>query len=184
MKHFKLFLGFLVALIVTFIIFSFFIATSQKVEKSITIKAPAAVIFEQLAKLENFNKWSSWNNADSSVIHTITGTDGTAGAITTWKGHPEISGEGKMEITDIETNRKVSHTINFISPKKIKATSVFQLNEINAGETTITWKFEIATPRPWNIFNLFYSMEKEKGKEFESSLATLKKIAEAKAKSR
>ena len=182
MKHFKLFVGFLVSLIVTFIIFSFFVATSQKVEKTITINAPAAVIFEQLAKLENFNKWSTWNREDSSVIHTISGTDGTVGATTTWKGHPEISGEGKMEITAVETNRRVNHTINFISPKKIKATSLFQLNEINPGETIVTWKFEMVTPRPWNIFNLFYSMEKEKGKEFENSLATLKKIAEGIAK--
>ena len=177
MKYFKLILGFLVALIATLFIFSFFVATSQKVEKTITIKAPAAVIFQQLVKLENFNKWSAWNNEDSSVIHTLSGTDGTVGASTTWKGHPEISGEGKIEITAIETNRKVTQAINFISPNKNKASSEFKLNEINPGETTVTWKFEMATPRPWNIFNLFYSMEKEKGKEFEKSLQTLNKVA-------
>ena len=180
MKHFKLFLGFLVALVATLFIFSFFIATTQKVEKTITIKAPAAIVFEQVAKFENFNKWSAWNNEDSSVIHTISGTDGTVGATTAWKGHPEISGEGKMEITAIETNQKVKQVINFIAPKKNKASSEFKLNQLNASETTVTWTFEIATPRPWNIFNLFYSMDKDKGKEFEKSLQTLKKIAEAK----
>lgn len=153
-------------------------ATSQKVEKSVTINAPAAVIFEQVVKLGNFNKWSVWNREDSSVQHTLIGIDGTVGAATSWKGHPEISGEGKMEITAIEKNKKVVHIINFISPRKNKATSVLLLNETDRTVTTVTWQFTIATPRPWNIFNLFYSMDKEMGKDFEDGLSLLKTLIE------
>jgi uncharacterized protein YndB with AHSA1/START domain len=178
MKHLKLFVAFLVSVIVTVAALSFFMATSQQVEKSVTINAPAPVIFEQLVKLENFNKWSLWNREDSSVKHTITGSDGTVGASTSWSGHPEISGEGKMEIIAVEQNKKVTHTINFISPRKNKAASILLIKEINPGVTILNWKFSMATPRPWNIFNLFYSMEKEKGKEFEDGLLLLKKIVE------
>ncbi len=178
MNYFKLFVAFLVALIITIALLSFFIATSQGVEKSITIKARASVIFEQLVKLENFNKWSVWNREDSSIQYTLTGTDRTVGAATSWKGHPEISGEGKMEITSIEKDRIITHTINFIKPRKNKAKSVLQLNETNPGETTVTWKFSIATPRPWNIFNLFYSMDKQMGKDFEDGLLLLKTLIE------
>ena len=108
MKHLKLFGAFLLCIVATIVLLSFFMATSQKVEKSITINAPAAVIFEQVVKLENFNKWSVWNREDSLVQHTMTGVDGTIGAATSWKGHPEISGEGKMEITVLEKNKKVT----------------------------------------------------------------------------
>lgn len=179
MKYFKLFGSFLIFFVLTALILSFFMATSQKVEKSITINAPASTVFEQLVKLENFNKWSLWNRQDSSVKHTITGTDGTVGAITSWSGAPEISGEGKMEITSIEINKKVTHTISFISPRENKAESAFLLKEIEAG-TLVTWQFNLATPRPWNIFNLFYSMEKEMGKDFEDGFLLLKTLIEKK----
>ena len=179
MKYLKLFGSFLIFFIIAAAILSFFMATSQKVEKSITIKAPAATVFEQLVKLENFNKWSLWNQQDSSVKHTITGTDGTVGATTSWKGAPEISGEGKMEITAIEPNKKITHAINFISPRTNKASSIFLLKETEEG-TLVTWQFNLATPRPWNIFNLFYSMDKEMGKDFEDGLSLLKTLIEKK----
>lgn len=178
MKHLKLIGAFLLCVVITIVLLSFFMATSQKVEKSITINAPAAVIFEQVVKLESFNNWSVWNREDSSVQHTLTGVDGTVGAATSWKGHPEISGEGKMEITSIEKDKKVAHAINFIKPRKNKAISVLLLIETDRGITTVTWQFTMATPRPWNIFNLFYSMDKEMGKDFEDSLLLLKKLIE------
>ena len=36
----------------------------------------------------------------------------------------------------------------------------------------------MATPRPWNIFNLFYSLDKQMGKDFEDGLTALKNIIE------
>lgn len=180
MKYVKLFIAFIIAIIVTITLLSFFAATSQKIEKSITINAPASVIFEQMAKLENFNKWSVWNSEDSTIQHIVSGTDGTVGAVSNWKGHPEISGEGKMEIIAIEKDKKVAHSIHFLSPGKNKAESVLLLNQTNSNETKLTWKFSMATPRPWNIFNLFYSMDKERGKDFDDSLSLLKKLTEKK----
>ncbi len=179
MKYFKLFVAILLSIIITVAILSFFMATSQQVVKSVTINAPAAVVFEQLVKLENFNTWSVWNRQDSTVQHTITGIDGTVGAVTSWTGHPEISGEGKMEITAIEKDKKVTHIINFIKPWKNIAESAFILKETEAG-TMVTWQFTMATPRPWNIFNLFYSMDKKMGKDFEEGLFILKRIIEKK----
>ena len=164
MKVVRLFIAFLIAVIISVALLSFFMPVSQKVEKSITINAPASVIFEQLVKLENFNRWSLWNREDYTVKHNITDADGKPGTYTLWTGHPEISGTGKMEIMDVELNKKVAHTINFISPRKNKAESVLLLNETNPSITTLNWKFAMATPRPWNIFNLFIIWKKKRGK--------------------
>lgn len=179
MKYFKLFSAFVLSVIVTVALVSFFMATSQQVEKSVTIVAPKAIVFEHLVKLENFNKWSVWNQQDSSVQHTLSGIDGTVGATTNWTGHPAISGEGKIEITAIEKDKMIAHLISFIKPRKIIATSAFVLTETEAG-TMVTWQFKLATPRPGNIFNLFYNMDKKMGKDFEDGLALLKKIIEQK----
>jgi Polyketide cyclase / dehydrase and lipid transport len=178
MKFGRLFLFFLLAVIATTAILSFMQPTSQKVERSIIINATAAVIYDQLIKLDNFNKFSVWSQQDSTAVYTLSGTDGTVGASSSWKGSPEISGEGKIEIIGLERNRKVTHQFHFTQPKKGKAESTFSLNETNKATTTVTWTFKMATPRPWNIFNLFYSLDKQIGKDFEDGLTAMKKMIE------
>ncbi len=177
MKFIKPFFVFLLFVAIAAVILSLLLPVKQKLERSVTINAPAAVIYEQLSKLDNFNKWSVWSQQDSSAEYILTGKDGTVGAATSWMGDPDLSGEGKMEITALESGQKVSHSIQFKKPRKATATSVFTLREAS-GTTSVTWNFEMATPRPWNIFNLFYSMDKQMGKDFEKGLAALKQLTE------
>ncbi|MDZ4807324.1 MAG: SRPBCC family protein [Bacteroidota bacterium] len=178
MKFGRLLIFFLLAVMVTTAILSFMLPTSQKIDRSIVINTSAATIYTQLIQLENFNKFSVWSQQDSSAVYTLSGTDGTVGASTSWKGSPEISGEGKIEIKALEPNRKVVHQLNFTQPKKGTAESVFLLNETNKATTTVTWTFNMATPRPWNIFNLFYSLDKQMGKDFEDGLTAMKTMIE------
>jgi hypothetical protein len=174
MKIGRLFLFFILAVFIVTAILSFMLATSQKIERSIVISTPAATIYDQLVKLDNFHQFSVWSQQDSSAVYTLKGTDGTVGASTSWKGSPEISGEGTIEIKALEPNRKVVHQLHFTQPKKGNAVSTFGLLETNIATTTVTWTFEMATPRPWNIFNLFFSLDKQMGKDFEDGLANLK----------
>jgi len=178
MKFGRLFLFFLLAVIVTAAAMSFMLPTSQKIERSIVINTYATTIYNELIKLENFNKFSVWSQQDSTAVYTMAETDGTVGASTSWKGSPEISGEGKIVIKALEPNRKVVHQLNFTQPKKGTAESVFVLNETNKATTTVTWTFNMATPRPWNIFNLFYSLDKQMGKDFEDGLTAMKTMIE------
>lgn len=179
MKLLKPFFFFLLSVLVVVIVLSMLMPTSQKVEKSATINAKAAVIYQQLIKLENFNKYSVWSQTDSSAKYTLTGTDGTVGATSSWTGDPNISGAGKIEIASLEENKKVAHHLSFTKPKKGSAESVFTLIETSGGSTVVTWNFKLATPRPWNIFNLFFSLDKKMGKDFEDGLSIMKKAIEA-----
>jgi Polyketide cyclase / dehydrase and lipid transport len=174
MKIFRLFIFFLLALVVVTAVLSLMMPTNQKINRSITINAPAAVIYEQLKTLKNFNRFSVWSQQDSTIQYSLTGTDGTVGAATSWKGIPDISGEGKIEITSLAPTHTVSHKINFTTPRKGKANSTFSIIEKEKGSSDVTWYFELATPRPWNIFNLFYSFDKQMGKDFEAGLAAMK----------
>ncbi|MBI3138365.1 MAG: SRPBCC family protein [Sphingobacteriales bacterium] len=173
MKNLRLIFFFVLSLLLVLVVFSWLAPVKQSLEKSISIQAPAPAVFEQVAKLENFNHWSVWNQQDSTVKHTLTGTDGTVGAASRWKGDPAVSGEGRMEISAVEPSRAVTHKIHFISPKESHATSSFYLAESN-GLTTVTWHFEIETTRPWNIFNLFSAIEEQLGPDFEKGLVALK----------
>ncbi len=177
MRFLKLFFFFLLSVLAVTAVLSILMPTKQEIERTGTINAPASVIYQQLIKLENFNKYSIWSQQDSSIKYTLTGTDGSVGAGTSWTGDPEISGEGKIEITLLEENKTIKYKLSFSMPKKGTAESSFSLRETN-GITFVTWNFDLATPRPWNIFNLFYSLDKEMGKDFEEGLATLKTAIE------
>jgi hypothetical protein len=178
MKAVRLLFFFILALIITTAALSFMMATSQKVERSVVINTPASQIYDQLVKLENFHKFSVWSQQDSSAVYSSTGIDGTVGATTSWKGSPEISGEGKIEITALEPDRKVVHQLRFTQPKKGTAESTFTLSQTENSSTTVSWVFELATPRPWNIFNLMYSLDEKMGADFEDGLKSLKTLIE------
>jgi effector-binding domain-containing protein len=153
------------------------VPVKQVLVRTITINAKPAIVYDYLSRLSNFNKWSAWNKNDTSIVNTITGTDATLGAINNWKGDPAISGEGKIEITSLEINQEIEHQLTFISPKSSKAYSEFDLFDVN-GQTQLRWTYDRSTTRPWNILNLFNSLDKEMGKNFEKSLANLKAIIE------
>ncbi len=180
MKFIKPFLLFLFFVLVAATLLSLIVPVTQKIEKSVTINAPVTLVYEQLARLENFSKWSVWSQQDSAAKYTLTGTDGTVGAICSWTGNPGISGEGRIEIVALDPGKRVAHSLHFSKPKERTARSTFILKE-SGGVTSITWDFEIDTPRPWNIFNLFYSMDKQMGKDFEWGLSALKNMTETKA---
>src|SRR5689334_170007 len=136
MKFFRIFTGFLFFVLLVTLGLSFMLPTDQKVKRSIEINASAPVIYNQLTRLENFNRFSIWSQQDSSAVYTLTGIDGTVGAASSWEGSPLISGEGRIEITELVPNRKVAHKLSFTKPKKGKAGSVFELLETNKDKTT------------------------------------------------
>ncbi len=178
MKAIRLLFFFILAVVIITAALSFMQPTSQKVEKEIVINTPASVIYDQLIKLEHFHQFSVWSQQDSSAVYSFAGVDGTVGATTSWKGSPEISGEGKIEIIALEPNQKVKHQLHFTKPRKGNAESTFTLNQTEKSATTVKWVFELATPRPWNIFNLFYSLDDKMGDDFETGLQSLKTILE------
>src|SRR5689334_22634075 len=143
MRFLKPFFFFLLCVLIVTAGLSMLLATHQKLERSVTINAPASTIYKELIRLDNFNKYSVWSQRDTSVKYTMTGTDGTVGATSSWTGDPNISGEGKITIASLEENKKVAHRLSFTQPKKGNAESLFTLNE-NNGVTTVTWSFQLA----------------------------------------
>jgi hypothetical protein len=177
MKYLKNIVIFLVFVLVVIALLSIILPTNQKVKRSITINASPVEVFEQIALLRNFNSWSVWATIDSTVIYNYAGTDGTVGASASWKGHPALSGEGEMRIIAIKPGEQVEHEFKFISPRDGKAHSILKASQ-QGSQTVVNWEFSMSTPRPWNVFNLIYSMDRQMGKDFEDGLKKLKAIAE------
>lgn len=178
MKFLRGIIAFIIALFVSLFMLSFFAPDQQQVVRSIVINAPVQKVYEQLLLLQNFNTWSVWNTADSSIRYTPGKvTDGQVGSSITWSGDPLLSGKGKIALTGLIANKEVAHHISLLAPQKLEADSKFELQD-NNGAATVSWTFTIPSRKPWNVLNIFYSLDKDKGKDFEKGLQALKAIVE------
>lgn len=177
MKPLRLLLYFLLCFFIVVVILSWLLPARQTVRRTVTINAPVQTVYEQVSRLENFFRFAVWARHDSSTRYTYTGTDGTAGAKAAWSGDPALSGKGEISLVSLEAPLRVEQAIEFLEPRPGRASSRFTLKQ-EEGPCTVTWEFSLATPRPWNIFNLFGSMDKAMGPDFEEGLSLLKSRAE------
>ncbi|MBZ4189577.1 SRPBCC family protein [Niabella beijingensis] len=178
MKFIRSLLLFLVFVVISLFALSFLAPEKQEVVKSIVINAPVKKVYDQMILLQNFNNWSVWGRSDSSIRYTTNQLpDGQVGTTVMWEGNALLSGKGKIALTGLLPEKQIMHHISLLEPQKLEADSRFDLASQN-GATTVTWTFTIPSKKPWNVFNLFYSLEKEKGGEFERGLQALKLIIE------
>jgi hypothetical protein len=151
-----------------------------RVERSITIKAPATKIFAQINDLKNWSNWSPWEKLDPNMKKTFTIENATKGkgATASWSGNAKV-GEGSMVITESSEPNKIVYKLNLKKPVKANNTSEFTLVEKN-GETKVTWEVY----GPYNYFSkvmsVFFNCDKMIGKDFEDGLKNLKNITEKK----
>ncbi|WP_143308552.1 SRPBCC family protein [Chitinophaga vietnamensis] len=161
-------------LLFTFIVLVFLAPTTLHVERTIEINAPASIVWNDIVRFERFNEWSTWKKMDSAAKYTITGEDGTVGAIDAWKG--DKIGEGQLEHLALDPFKSVQQKLTFIKPFKSEADAFFNLTEA-AGKTKITWGFDARYARPQNVMSWFMKGALEK--DFDQGLNNLKSMAEA-----
>ena len=165
--------------IVLLIIFLAAIAPkTYDVFRSIEINKPKSEVFEYLKYLEKQREWSPWEKRDPNMEHKFSGTDGTVGAISYWKGNKDV-GEGEQEITKIEEGSRIEAELRFFKPWKSQSDCYLEVDEISRDNTKVTWGFSGRNKFPMSLMMLFMSMDKMVGKDFEEGLASLKTKLEA-----
>lgn len=178
MKFIRGVLLFLVFVVISLFALSFLAPDKQQVIKSIVINAPVKKVYAQMVLLQNFNNWSVWNQSDSSIRYTTNQLpDGQVGTTVMWEGSALLAGKGKIALTGLIPEKQITHHISLLEPQKLEADSRFDLRD-QKGTTTVTWTFTIPSKKPWNVFNIFFNLEKEKGSDFERGLQALKMIIE------
>jgi effector-binding domain-containing protein len=110
----------LLVLLGLFLIVPAFLPSKIHLERSTIIKAPAAMVFEQVNTLQNWDYWTPFR--DSSMIITLAGNPAGVGAIMNWTGIEN----GSMEITKSEPNTFISTNL-----------------KMGQGQSSVSdWKFE------------------------------------------
>lgn len=143
-----------------------------RVQRSITIKAPAEKIFPQVNDLHAQQTWSPWEAKDPAMKRTYSGEQSGKGAKYEWQGNKQV-GHGRMEIVESTPPTKVLMKLDFISPFPANNMAEFVL-EPKGDTTVVTWAIHGHSPFMSKLMGIFMNIDTLIGKEFDTGLANLK----------
>lgn len=149
---------------------------SFRIERSITINAPAVKIFPFIDNFQLWEEWSPWEKVDPALRRSYTGAARGKGAVYVWEGNREV-GRGRMEIVESAPASLVLIKIDFEEPFTAHNTIKFDLERQGAATKVIQAMYG---PSPFlsKLMGVFFNMEKMVGGKFEEGLASLKTLAE------
>ncbi len=171
----------LLSLIVIALVTFSMMSPKAHMERSAVIAAPPAVVFQQVASFEKFNKWSPWAKMDPTAKQTIEGPPVGVGAKISWDG-PE-TGKGSQWTVEYEENKRVKNAMKFEGMEG-QIFAEFALEEVPEG-TKVVWKYDgdVSGTSIGNslMTKMFYAfmLEGMLGKQYEDGLNSMKKIAES-----
>lgn len=176
MRILKIILLVLAVFVGLLLVAALFAPKSFAVERSTVIKAPRAVVYDQVRHFKNFAAWSPWQHLDPDMTTNIEGTDGAVGAKYTWKGNAD-AGSGSQEIVSLKEGEEVNIKLHFLEPFDSQSDSYFKLADAD-GDTRLTWGMKGNMAIPFNVVGLLMDIESGVGKDYENGLNNLKAICE------
>jgi effector-binding domain-containing protein len=179
MKVLKKILIAILALVVIALVIGFFSPRNVTLERSVTINASAASIFEEINSVKPMQKWGPWAKIDpDGTKYTFEGPASGVGSKVTWVSeHPDV-GTGIQSIIESIDNQKVRTELYFGG---FDEPSYADLIISADGEfSNVTWTFEgDMSNNPINkLFGLM--MEGMLGPSYDEGLQNLKDLVEAK----
>lgn len=169
----------IIALIVILVVLAgigFMLPSAYKVERSVSVSAPAEVVFEQVNDLKKNEAWSPWMKNDPSLKVSYSGPEAGVGATSSWTS--EHSGNGSQTIKESVPNQSITTYLDFGSMGNAQGIWTFA----QEGEGTKVTQAMVgdAGKNPYkHLMNL--AMDKMIGKYFEQGLSALKTVSEKQA---
>jgi len=146
---------------------------SFKVERSRTINAPAAVIYNNISDYKNWESWSSWIEAKPETIITLADKTNGVGGSYSWE---DEDGVGTMKTVDAKPHTSMAQEMQFADFPVNNVNWNLQPNE--DGSTEVTWSIE-GKDLPFGFkayTTVMGGMEKLIGPHYERSLEKLDSI--------
>lgn len=155
---------------------SFALAEKWHFEKSISVQAPPAKIYELTTELKNWEKWSPWYGLDPKTKWVFSDSTFGVGAWYSWSSEESNVGKGKLTITEAIENQSNKYTLEFEGMDA--STAGFILTPEGDNSTKVTWTLEGENKgiNKWfgKLMGVFV------GSDYQKGLDNIKKIAEAK----
>lgn len=147
-----------------------------RVERSVTIKAPAEKIFPHINNFHQWETWSPYEKLDPAMKRTFSGADAGVGAAYAWEGDGKV-GAGRMEIAESTPSSGIKIKLDFLKPLEGHDTAEFTLAS-QGDSTTVTWAMSGPAAYIMKVMGVFFDMDKMIGKDFETGLSNLKTLIE------
>ncbi len=162
-----------VAVVVFLLIVSLFLPSKWSVERTARIAAPASAIFPYVNSLKQWPAWTVWYEREPDLRVSYDGPDAGVGAVSRWAGK---DGQGEMTITASEPDKTVSYDLVF-NNGEFRVRGELRL-AASADGTTVSWTTggDVGRNPVGRYIALF--MDRWMGRDFEHSLAKLKKTLE------
>jgi len=146
-----------------------------RVERSVTIAAPASVVFAHIADFRQWTAWSPYEKLDPLAQKSYSGPASGAGASFHYAG--EKLGEGRMTVLDATPDDHITIRAEFLKPFRATNRIDFTLAPAPSG-VRVTWAMSGTNSFVFKAVTAVVNMDKLLGKEFESGLADLKRVSE------
>jgi len=173
MKIVKRILLGIAALIALFLVVALFVKKDFAVEREVVINKPKTEVFDYLKSLKNQNNWSTWVMMDPNIKMSYRGNDSTPGFVSAWDGNSEV-GKGETTIKSIIEGERIDMEIHFIEPFESYSPAYLHTEAIGDTQTKVKWGMSGTMVYPMNAMQLFMSMDKAIGTEYQKSLLNLK----------
>ncbi len=143
------------------------------VTRTRTIKAPAAVVYNNVIDFKNWGAWSSWVEKDPNMKITLPEQTKGIGGSYSWE---DKDGIGTMKTVETNPNKSIQQQMQFADFPASDVSWKFKTNE--NGSTDVTWDISGKDlPFGFKAFAAFTGgMEKQIGPEYERSLEKLDSI--------
>jgi uncharacterized protein YndB with AHSA1/START domain len=174
MKWLKRILLTLVSLVALLVIVGMMLPSGFKVQRSITVAAPAEKIYPLLADPREWKRWAIWNQRDPAMQIQYSGAAQGTGAKWSWQSKTE--GNGAMEFTAAVPYKHVDYALSF--PDVGMSSRGILLLAPDASGTRVTWTNEgdMGSSPINRYFGLM--MDSMVGPDFDAGLRNLKALAE------
>lgn len=166
-----------VFLIVAFAAFVAMQPSEFRVERTISVAAPADRIFPLVNDFHNSASWSPWDKLDPAMKKSFEGPAEGVGSVYSWDGNEKV-GAGRMSILESQPNERVKMRLENFRPFESTSTTELVLTP-RAGATSVQWSLTGHNGFVEKAVCLFVSMDEVIGPDFEKGLAQLKTAAES-----
>ena len=95
-----------------------------RIERRVTIAAPAPAVFAQVNDFHHWEAWSPWAKLDPTATNSFEGAPAGKGAAFSWAGNGKV-GEGRMTITESRPSELVRIKLEFLKPFEATNTAEF-----------------------------------------------------------
>ncbi|MEX2123207.1 MAG: SRPBCC family protein [Woeseia sp.] len=172
-------IGYIVIALILLVVLFAYVATRPdtfRVQRMTVIDATPEKIFPLINDFRKFTSWSPYEQLDPAMKRTFSGKVSGKGAVYKWDGNRK-AGEGRMEIAHTSPPFAVVIRLDFVRPFETHNIVEFAL-DAEGRSTKVTWAMRGSNPYIAKLMQLFFSMDRLVGKDFERGLANLKSIVE------